>query len=88
MIRRMVFIYEIFIKLIYKVLIAILKKYLYLLDSIHYSVEELKAIQKSDNPFTNEELNDLLDEELSRPIDEMDTDVVDFLVDEIETDLL
>lgn len=50
---------------------------------IRFSVENLKEIQQSDNPFTNEELRDLLDEELNRPTDEMDTDVIDFLINEI-----
>lgn len=50
---------------------------------IHFSVENLKEIQQSDDPFTNEELRDLLDEELNKPTNEMDTDVIDFLVNEI-----
>ncbi len=50
---------------------------------IRFSVESLKEIQQSDDPFTNEELRDLLDEELNRPTDEMDTDVIDFLINEI-----
>ena len=84
MIKIVFFIYETFIKLLYKVLIIVLIKYISLLDSIHYSVEELKRVQQSDDPLTNEELNELLDEELSRSVDEMDTDVVDFLINEID----
>lgn len=84
MIKIVFFIYETFIKLLYKVLIIVLRKYIRLLDSIHYSVEELKRVQQSDDPLTNEELNELLDEELSRSVDEMDTDVVDFLINEID----
>ena len=84
MIKIVFFIYETFIKLLYKVLIIVLRKYISLLDSIHYSVEELKRVQQSDYPLTNEELNELLDEELSRSVDEMDTDVVDFLINEID----
>lgn len=84
MIKIMFFIYETFIKLLYKVLIIVSGKYISLLDSIHYSVEELKRVQQSDDPLTNEELNELLDEELSRSVDEMDTDVVDFLINEID----
>ncbi|MCI9145366.1 MAG: hypothetical protein HFJ97_03265 [Eubacterium sp.] len=61
-----------------------MKKFICLLDSMHFSVEEIKAIQQSDNPFTDEELNDLLNEELNKPVDEMDTDVVDFLINEIK----
>lgn len=84
MIKIVFFIYETFIKLLYKVLIIVSRKYISLLDSIHYSVEELKRVQQSDDPLTNEELNELLDEELSRSVDEMDTDVVDFLINEID----
>ena len=84
MIKIVFFIYETFIKLLYKVLIIVLRKYISLLDSTHYSVEELKRVQQSDDPLTNEELNELLDEELSRSVDEMDTDVVDFLINEID----
>ena len=84
MIKIVFFIYETFIKLLYKVLIIVLRKYISLLDSIHYSVEELKRVQQSDDPLTNEELNELLDEELIRSVDEMDTDVVDFLINEID----
>ena len=84
MIKIVFFIYETFIKLLYKVLIIVLRKYISLLDYIHYSVEELKRVQQSDDPLTNEELNELLDEELSRSVDEMDTDVVDFLINEID----
>ncbi len=84
MIKIVFFIYETFIKLLYKVLIIVLRKYISLLDSIHYSVEELKRVQQSDDPLTNEELNELLDEELSRSVDKMDTDVVDFLINEID----
>ena len=40
MIKIVFFIYETFIKLLYKVLIIVLRKYISLLDSIHYSVEE------------------------------------------------
>ncbi len=77
----MVYISETFLKMIFYI---VLMKFMRSLDSIHFSVEELKAIQQSNDPFTNEELNILLDEELNRPVDEMDTDVVDFLIDEIE----
>ncbi len=61
-----------------------MKKFICLLDSMHLSVEEIEAIQQSDNPFTDEELNDLLNEELNKSVDEMDTDVVDFLINEIK----
>lgn len=54
-----------------------------LFDEIHFSVEELKSIQKSNEPFTIDELKNLLDEELSRPINEMNTNVVEFLLDKI-----
>lgn len=54
-----------------------------LFDEIHFSVEELKSIQKSNEPFTIDELKKLLDEELSRPINEMNTNVVEFLIDKI-----
>lgn len=54
-----------------------------LFDEIHFSVEELKSIQKSNEPFTIDELKKLLDEELSRPINEMNTNAVEFLIDKI-----
>lgn len=81
-----------FIKLVFNILFAFMnmsmsamKKFFnFLDDSIRFSVDELKAIQESDDPFTNEELNALLDEELSRPPDKMDTDVVDYLIYEID----
>lgn len=87
-----IYISTIFIKLVFNILFAFvnmsmsaMKKFINFLDnSIRFSVEELKAIQKSDDPFTNEELNVLLDEELSRHPDKMDTDIVDYLVDEID----
>ena len=88
----MIHISTFFIKLVFNILFAFMnmsmsamKKFIHFLDdSIRFSVEELKAIQKSDDPFTNEELNALLDEELSRHPDKMDTDLVDYLIDEID----
>lgn len=88
----MVHISTFFIKLVFNILFAFvnmsmsaMKKFIDFLDnSIRFSVEELKAIQKSDDPFTNEELNALLDEELSRHPDKMDTDVVDYLIYELD----
>lgn len=87
----MIFIKYVIIKMTYKILITLMniimstmEKFIRLLDTIYFSVDELRKIQQSDDPFTNEELNDLLDEELNKPIDKMDTDVVDFLVNEIE----
>lgn len=87
----MIFSKYVIIKMTYKILITLMniimstmEKFIRSLDTIHFSVDELRKIQQSDDPFTNEELNDLLDEELNKPIDEMDTDVVDFLVNEIE----
>lgn len=87
----MIFSKYVIIKMTYKILITLMdiimstmEKFIRSLDTIHFSVDELRKIQQSDDPFTNEELNDLLDEELNKPIDKMDTDVVDFLVNEIE----
>lgn len=45
---------------------------------IYFELDELKEIQASDDPFTYEEIFDLLDEELNRPDDEINREVVDF----------
>jgi len=53
-------------------------------EPIYFTVEELIEIQSSDDPFSKEELCDLLDTELARPYKEMNVDVVEFCLSEIE----
>lgn len=52
-------------------------------DDIYFSVAELIEIQKSNDPFTISELKNILEDELERPIDEMNTDVIDYLLTQI-----
>lgn len=54
-----------------------------LLKPIYFSLEELRSIQGSDDPFTISELKNILEDELERPIDEMNTDVIDYLLTQI-----
>lgn len=52
-------------------------------DDIYFSVAELIEIQKSNDPFTISELKNILEDELERPIDEMNTDVIDYILTQI-----
>lgn len=54
-----------------------------LLKPIYFSLEELRSIQGSDDPFTISELKNILEDELERPIDEMNTDVIEYLLTQI-----
>lgn len=53
-------------------------------EPMYFTVEELIRLQSSDDPFSQEELFDLLASELNRPYDEMNTDVIEYCLDEIE----
>lgn len=50
----------------------------------HFTVDQLIKIQKSDEPFSEEELFDLVESEFDRPCEEMNTDVINYCLDEIE----
>lgn len=58
-----------------------------LLDKIYeptyFPVEDLIKIQSSDEPFSKEDLLDLLKSELHRPNQEMNVDVIKYCLDEI-----
>lgn len=48
-------------------------------EPIRFTVQEIKEYQLSSSPFTNEELQDILDEELALGED-MNTDLVDYIL--------
>lgn len=53
-------------------------------EPMYFTVQELAEIQEGDEPFSKEELSELLDEELERPYQEMNADVIEYCLDEIE----
>lgn len=63
---------------LYKILFNILN------ENIYFNVEELNQIQSSDDPFTIEELMDLLNTELDRTYEKMNIEAVEFYLDEID----
>ncbi len=63
-------------ELVYDQLIASIK------EPIYFTLDELIEIQSSNDPFTNEEIEDILDTELDRDnYEDINCDVVDFCVD-------
>lgn len=51
---------------------------LFNLSPIHFEIDELKEIQSGDNPFSYEEILDLLDEELKKTAEEINYSAVEY----------
>lgn len=47
---------------------------------VRFSVEEIKEYQSSSSPFTDKELQDIMDDELSLG-DDMNTDLIDYILE-------
>lgn len=52
---------------------------------IEFTAEELQGIMNSDEPFTEEELKDIIDTELKKHYKEINTDIIDVCVSAILT---
>lgn len=48
-------------------------------EQIRFTIEEIEKCQKSSDPFTDEELRDIVDNELALG-DDMDTKLIDYLL--------
>ena len=49
-------------------------------DQIRFTIEAIKKYQSSSDPFTDEELQDIMDEELALGVD-MNTELVDYILE-------
>ena len=52
-------------------------------DQIRFTVEAIKKYQSSSDPFTDEELQDIMDEELALG-DDMNTELIDYILEILE----